>query len=58
VTATSNAHVVTIGQPNQPASVRRIGNMAYPRAFANSVVLPDAKVFIVGCARCCRNQTH
>ena len=48
VTATSNAHVITIGTPYDAPKVRRIGNMAFPRAFANSVVLPDGKVLVVG----------
>ena len=49
VTVTGNAHVLTIGEPYQPVQVRRIGDMAFQRAFANSVVLPDGKVFTTGC---------
>ena len=47
-TATSNAHVITIGTPNTTPTVQTIGNMAYQRAFANSVILPDGTVFITG----------
>lgn len=47
-TATSNAHVITINNPNTPATVVKIASMAYQRAFHNSVVLPDGKVIVVG----------
>lgn len=47
-TATSNAHVITIGNPGTTATVVKIGSMAFQRAFANGVVLPGGKVFIVG----------
>ncbi|OCL01465.1 carbohydrate-binding module family 32 [Glonium stellatum] len=47
-TATSNAHIITIGAPNTTATVTTIGSMVYARGFANSIVLPDGKVFIVG----------
>ncbi|KAL8991925.1 MAG: hypothetical protein Q9169_007527 [Polycauliona sp. 2 TL-2023] len=46
--ATGNARVVTIGTPGNAASVAQIGNMAYARAFHNSVVMPDGKVLVVG----------
>lgn len=46
--ATSNAHIITLGDPNANPDVQVIGNMAYPRAFANSVVLPDGTVLIIG----------
>lgn len=46
--ATSNAHIITLTTPNATPTVQTIGNMAYPRAFANGVVLPDGTVFIVG----------
>ena len=42
--ATSNAHIVTIGNPNTAASVVSIGNMAYARSFANTAVLPNGQV--------------
>lgn len=46
--ATANAHVLTIGAPGQPVQVQQIQSMHYPRAFANSVILPSGQVFIVG----------
>ncbi|MCJ1477024.1 hypothetical protein MMC13_005695 [Lambiella insularis] len=46
--ATANAHIITIGTPGVPASVATIGPMAYTRAFANAVVLPDGTVFVTG----------
>ncbi|KAG8630235.1 hypothetical protein KVT40_001854 [Elsinoe batatas] len=46
--ATSNANIITIGNPYTTASVTKIGNMAYRRIFANGVVLPDGKVLILG----------
>ncbi|KAL8918545.1 MAG: hypothetical protein Q9172_005388 [Xanthocarpia lactea] len=46
--STSNAHIITIGDPNTTPEVTRINSMAYPRAFHNSLVLPDGKVFITG----------
>lgn len=47
-TATFNAHVITIGTPNTNAAATRINDMYFQRAFHNSVVMPDGKVFIVG----------
>ena len=46
--ATSNAHIITIGTPPAAPTVQTIGNMAYARAFANSIILPDGTVFITG----------
>lgn len=46
--ATAEAHIVTITKPNVPATVERLPDMAYPRGFANAVVLPDGKVLITG----------
>ena len=47
-TATSNAHIVRIGDPGTAPNVTQINNMNFPRAFANSVILPDGKVLILG----------
>ena len=47
-TATSNAHIITIGAPNTTPTVQSINPMWYARAFANAVVLPDGQVFITG----------
>ncbi|KAG0651976.1 Galactose oxidase [Hyphodiscus hymeniophilus] len=46
--ATSNAHIITIGDPNTTPSVQTIGSMSYERAFANSVILPDGTVMVTG----------
>lgn len=46
--ASSNAHIITIGDPDTNPTVETIGNMAFARAFANSVILPNGFVFIVG----------
>lgn len=46
--ATSNAHIITIANPPATPHVQTIGNMAYQRSFANSVILPDGTVFITG----------
>jgi len=42
--ATSNVHIITLGAPGAPPSVRQIDSMSYARAFHNSIVLPDGKV--------------
>ena len=48
-TPTSNAHIITVGSsPGSQPSVQRITNMAYARAFHNSVVLPTGQVIIIG----------
>ncbi|KGO47189.1 Galactose oxidase/kelch, beta-propeller [Penicillium expansum] len=49
--ATSNAHIITIGEPGEKPTVRPAGQngvMHYERVFHTSVVLPDGKVFIAG----------
>lgn len=46
--ATANAHIITIGTPPATPTVQTIGSMAYARAFANGVVLPDGTVLVVG----------
>ncbi|KAG6036668.1 hypothetical protein E4U41_005559 [Claviceps citrina] len=47
--ASSNAHVVTIGNVGAPAQSRAAGKgMSSQRVFHNSVVLPDGQVFITG----------
>ena len=46
--ATANAHIITLGTPPATPTVQTIGSMAYARAFANSVVLPDGTVAIFG----------
>ena len=47
--ATRNAYVIDIsGGPGVAPTVTKIAGMAAARAFHNSVVLPDGKVFVVG----------
>jgi galactose oxidase len=46
--ATSNAHVITIGNPGSYPTVTTINSMSFARAFANGIVLPDGTVFIIG----------
>ena len=56
-TATNNANLITISAYGVKATVQPLPPMNYPRAFHNSVVLPDGKVLIMGgqvlSARCC-----
>jgi galactose oxidase len=44
-TPDDQAYVIDVGAD---VSVRQVSSMAYPRAFANSVVLPDGKVLVIG----------
>ena len=46
--ATTNAHVITIGDPMTDPTVDTVNPMTYPRIFANAVVLPNGAVFITG----------
>ena len=47
--ATSRAYTIDIsGGPSKPVAFARTSDMAYARAFSNSVVLPDGKVLVVG----------
>ncbi|KAL8927152.1 MAG: hypothetical protein Q9208_002536 [Pyrenodesmia sp. 3 TL-2023] len=46
--STANAHIITLGEPDTIPEVTAINPMAYPRAFHNSLVLPDGKIFITG----------
>jgi galactose oxidase len=48
--STSNAHIITLplANPFTNPVVTTIGNMNYPRSFANAVVLPIGQVFIAG----------
>ncbi|KXH64250.1 galactose oxidase [Colletotrichum nymphaeae SA-01] len=48
VASTANAHVLTIGEAGGAVEVEKLENAKYNRGFANGVVLPDGKVFIVG----------
>jgi galactose oxidase len=44
--ATSNAHVITLGNPGSYPTVTTINPIWFARTFANDIVLPDGKVFI------------
>lgn len=46
--ANARAHITTINNPNTNAVVERVPDMAYPRGFANAVVLPDGQVLVTG----------
>lgn len=46
--ANARAHITTINNPNTNAVVERVPDMAYPRGFANAVVLPDGTVLVTG----------
>ncbi|KAJ8111269.1 hypothetical protein OPT61_g6097 [Boeremia exigua] len=46
--ANNRAHLISIGDYGQPATVERAPDMAYPRGFANAVVLPDGTVLVTG----------
>lgn len=44
----NHAHITTIGNPGTRSDVERVADMAFPRAFANTVVLPDGRVVVTG----------
>lgn len=46
--ATRRAHITTITEPGLPSTVEDVPAMAYPRGFANAVVLPDGQVLVTG----------
>lgn len=46
--ATANANLITITKPGITPQVEQLPSMVYARSFANGVVLPNGKVFIVG----------
>lgn len=46
--ATKSTHIIKLNNVGAVATVTKIANMTYARAFANSVILPDGKVFVVG----------
>jgi galactose oxidase len=49
VQATRRAYTINItGGPHRPVVVKRVSNMAYARAFSNSVVLPNGETLVVG----------
>jgi galactose oxidase len=49
VQATNHAYTIDIsGGPGRPVTVARTSDMAYARAFSNSVVLPNGEVLVLG----------
>ncbi|KAK0102528.1 hypothetical protein ONS95_006141 [Cadophora gregata] len=46
--AVALSHITSITEPNVPSTIERIPDMAYPRGFANAVVLPDGSVLVTG----------
>lgn len=46
--STSNAYVITIGEPKSTPRVEKTQSMAYQRGYAGGVVLPDGTVFVTG----------
>ncbi|OAL47793.1 galactose oxidase-like protein precursor [Pyrenochaeta sp. DS3sAY3a] len=46
--ANARAHITTINAVNTNPYVERVADMAYPRGFANAVVLPDGTVLVTG----------
>jgi len=46
--ATTAAHVLTLGPATGHIAVEEVAPMGYPRAYANSVVLPTGDVFVGG----------
>lgn len=46
--ANNRAHLISLGDYGKPATVERAPDMAYPRGFANAVVLPDGTVLVTG----------
>jgi galactose oxidase len=46
--ATSQAYQLQISAPGANPTVTQVGSMTYPRAFANSVVLPNGQVLTMG----------
>jgi galactose oxidase len=48
-TATGRAYTIDIsGGPAAPVRATRVGDMAFPRTFINSAVLPDGSVVVLG----------
>ncbi|KVN33770.1 lectin [Burkholderia pyrrocinia] len=47
--ASNSVYLIDITRgPSQPASVQRLNGMTYQRAFANSVILPNGNIVIIG----------
>jgi galactose oxidase len=48
VAAISTANIITINSVGAQAQVQKINDMHYKRTFANAVVMPTGKIFVVG----------
>lgn len=46
--AVTDAHIMTIGNPYQPASVQQVAALPRARGFGNAVVLPDGEMLVTG----------
>ncbi|KAF4556378.1 Hypothetical protein D9617_1g082550 [Elsinoe fawcettii] len=46
--AFTSAHITTITKPFVPATVEKVPDMAFPRGYANAVVLPDGTTLVTG----------
>jgi len=46
--ATNQAYQIQINSPGKNPTVTQVGSMTYPRAFSNSVVLPNGQVVTMG----------
>ena len=46
--ATKSVYHITLGNPLTTPTVQKLTSMTYARAFGNSVVLPNGKVFVAG----------
>jgi galactose oxidase len=46
--ATNLAYLITISAPPSTPNVTKLTPMTYKRAFANSVILPNGKIFVTG----------
>ena len=44
--ATTNAHIITLGQPPAVVSVQKVASMQFARAFASGVILPNGQGMI------------
>lgn len=44
----TTTYLITISQVGHQAQVQKVGDLKYPRAFANNVVLPDGTVMVLG----------
>ena len=46
--ASSAAHIITIGNAGSTPNVQTLSSMSYQRIFANAVILPNGNVFVTG----------